>query len=96
MHKRYAPRMKIHSNMREALELAKVRHLQEWVDRATEGLSYTTIRSPIDGYVTDLRSELGEIVMGSLNYQASVIMVVSDLSAIDITSERNKVRERCL
>lgn len=66
---------------------SRVEQAKAEVDRAREGLSYTTIRSPIDGYITDLRSELGEIVMGSLNYQASVIMVVSDLSAIEVQVE---------
>jgi len=66
---------------------SRVQQAKAEVDRATESLSYTTIRSPIDGSVTDLRSELGEIVMGSLNYQASVIMVVSDLSEIEVQVE---------
>jgi HlyD family secretion protein len=57
------------------------------VDQARERLGYTTIRSPIDGYVTDMRTEAGEIVMGSLNYQATIIMVVSDLSEIEVEVE---------
>jgi HlyD family secretion protein len=57
------------------------------VDQARESLGYTTIHSPIDGFITDLQSETGEIVMGSLNYQASVIMVVSDLSEIEVEVE---------
>lgn len=57
------------------------------VDQARESLGYTTIRSPIDGYVTDMISEAGEIVMGSLNYQATVIMVISDLSEIEVEVE---------
>ncbi len=57
------------------------------VDQARESLGYTTIRSPIDGYITDMISEAGEIVMGSLNYQATVIMVVSDLSEIEVEVE---------
>jgi HlyD family secretion protein len=66
---------------------SRVQQAKAEVDRATESLSYTTIRSPIEGSITDLRSELGEIVMGSLNYQASVIMVVSDLSEIEVQVE---------
>lgn len=57
------------------------------VDQAQENLRYTTIRCPIGGFVTDLRSEVGEIVMGSQNYQATVIMVVSDLSEIEVEIE---------
>lgn len=66
---------------------AQLNQAKAEVDQAHEQLGYTTIRSPIDGYVTDLRSEIGEIVMGSLNYQASVIMVVSDLSIIEVEVE---------
>lgn len=72
-----------------AAEAARARMLQSkaGVDQARESLGYTTIRCPIDGYVTDLRSETGEIVMGSRNYQATVIMVVSDLSEIEVEIE---------
>ncbi len=66
---------------------AQLNQAKAEVDQAREQSGYTTIRSPIDGYVTDLRSEIGEIVMGSLNYQASVIMVVSDLSIIEVEVE---------
>lgn len=57
------------------------------VDQAKESLGYTTILSPMDGVVTDLRAEAGEVVMGSLNYQATVIMVISDLSEIEVEVE---------
>lgn len=72
-----------------SLEAAQARSQQAKaaVDQARESLGYTTIRSPIDGYVTDMISEAGEIVMGSLNYQATVIMVVSDLSEIEVEVE---------
>jgi len=78
-----------HESTQASLEAARsrVQQAKAAVDQARESLSYTTIRSPIDGYVTDLRSEMGEIVMGSLNYQASVIMVVSDLSEIEVEVE---------
>jgi len=66
---------------------ARLQQAKAAVDQARESLGYTAIRSPIDGYVTDLPTELGEIVMGSLNYQASVIMVVSDLSEIEVEVE---------
>ncbi|HUU47039.1 MAG TPA: efflux RND transporter periplasmic adaptor subunit [Acidobacteriota bacterium] len=74
---------------RASAEAARSRMLQAKaaVDQANENLRYTTIRCPIDGYVTDLRSEIGEIVMGSQNYQATVIMVVSDLSEIEVEIE---------
>ncbi|MBI3872869.1 MAG: efflux RND transporter periplasmic adaptor subunit [candidate division Zixibacteria bacterium] len=66
---------------------ARLQQAKAGVDQSKESLGYTTIRSPIDGYVTDLVSQAGEIVMGSLNYQATVIMVVSDLSEIEVEVE---------
>ncbi|MEW5701940.1 MAG: efflux RND transporter periplasmic adaptor subunit [Candidatus Zixiibacteriota bacterium] len=66
---------------------ARLQQAKAALDQAKERLAYTTIRSPIDGYITDLPTEIGEIVMGSLNYQASVIMVVSDLSEIEVEVE---------
>lgn len=66
---------------------ARLKQAKAAVDQARESLGYTKIVSPIDGYVTNLPTEVGEIVMGSLNYQASVIMVISDLSVIEVEVE---------
>lgn len=66
---------------------ARLKQAKAAVDQARESLGYTKIASPIDGYVTNLPTEVGEIVMGSLNYQASVIMVISDLSVIEVEVE---------
>jgi len=49
------------------------------VKQAYDDLSKTRIVSPIDGIVTDVRKEVGEIALGSV-FQADVIMVVADLS----------------
>lgn len=66
---------------------ARLAQAKAAVDQARESLGYTKITSPIDGYITNLPTEVGEIVMGSLNYQASVIMVISDLSVIEVEVE---------
>ncbi len=66
---------------------ARLKQAKASVDQARESLGYTKIVSPIDGFVTNLPTEVGEIVMGSLNYQASVIMVISDLSVIEVEVE---------
>lgn len=66
---------------------ARLEQAKATVDQARESLGYTKITAPIDGYVTNLPTEVGEIVMGSLNYQASVIMVISDLSVIEVEVE---------
>lgn len=66
---------------------ARLEQAKATVDQARESLGYTKITAPIDGFVTNLPTEVGEIVMGSLNYQASVIMVISDLSVIEVEVE---------
>ncbi len=66
---------------------ARLKQAKASVDQARESLGYTNITAPIDGFVTNLPTEVGEIVMGSLNYQASVIMVISDLSVIEVEVE---------
>lgn len=51
--------------------------------RATDNLSYTTITSPIDGVVTKLNAEVGELVMtGTMNNAGTVIMEVADLGTM--------------
>jgi len=51
------------------------------IDRAEDALTKTTIRSPIDGIVTKLNAEIGEVVMlGTMNNPGTVIMTVADLS----------------
>jgi HlyD family secretion protein len=51
------------------------------IARAKDNLSYTTITSPIDGVVTRLNAEVGELVVtGTMNNAGTVIMEVADLS----------------
>lgn len=51
------------------------------IAQARELLSHTTIRSPIDGVVTRVNAEIGEMVMtGTMNNPGTVIMEVADLS----------------
>jgi len=55
---------------------------------AQNQLDYTTITSPIDGTITALNAEVGEIVMiGTMNNPGTVIMTVSDLSEIEVEVE---------
>ncbi len=65
--------------------LEVMRHNLEAADaeiaRAKDNLSYTVITSPIDGIVTRLNAEVGELVMtGTMNNAGTVIMEVADLS----------------
>ena len=58
------------------------------VTQAMEALSYTTITSPIDGVVTRINAEVGEVVIyGTMNNPGTVIMEVADLSAMLVVAE---------
>lgn len=51
------------------------------VERAEENLSYSIITSPIDGTITKIDSEVGELaVVGTLNAAGTQVMEVADLS----------------
>lgn len=51
------------------------------VAKAEEDISYTTIRSPIDGTLTAVKAEVGEMVItGTMNNPGTMIVEVCDLS----------------
>lgn len=51
--------------------------------RAEKNLEYAVIQSPIDGTITRLDAEVGElVVIGTLNNPGSVIMEIADLSTM--------------
>jgi HlyD family secretion protein len=53
------------------------------IARAKDDLSYTKIFSPLDGVVTRLNAEVGELVVtGTMNNPGTVIMEVADLSTM--------------
>ncbi len=67
---------------------AQVQIYQASLDRALDQLEKCTIRSPMDGIVTKLNSEKGEnVVIGTMNNPGTIIMTISDLSAIEIEAE---------
>jgi HlyD family secretion protein len=58
------------------------------IAEAKEMLSYTIIRSPINGVVTRLNAKVGEMVMtGTMNNPGTVIMEVSDLSRMLLVAQ---------
>lgn len=74
------------------LNLVVLRHNLEvadaGIDQAQETLSYTTITSPIDGVVTRINAEVGELVMtGTMNNPGTVIMEVGDLSRMLLVAQ---------
>ncbi len=58
------------------------------VTRAREALTYATIASPIDGVVTRIYAEEGEMVVpGTMNNPGTVIMDVADLSRMLLVAQ---------
>ncbi len=69
--------------MEHNLEAAKAR-----VEEGRESLSYTTMYAPIDGVVTQINAEVGEVVMtGTMNNPGTVIMQVADLDVMILLAE---------
>ena len=55
------------------------------IARAEEALGRTEIRAPMDGVVTALNAEVGELVMvGTMNNPGTVILTVADLSSMHL------------
>ncbi len=74
------------------LNLVVLRHNLEAaganVTQAKEALSYTTITSPIDGVVTRINAEVGEVVIyGTMNNPGTVILEVADLSTMLLVAQ---------
>ena len=56
--------------------------------QAKEALNYTTITSPIDGVMTRINAEVGEVVIcGTMNNPGTVIMEVADLSKMLVVAQ---------
>ncbi|HET6349992.1 MAG TPA: efflux RND transporter periplasmic adaptor subunit [Candidatus Krumholzibacteria bacterium] len=60
----------------------QVQQARASLKQAQDDLSKTTIYAPMDGVVTDLNKEQGEIAIGS-QFQPDVILVISDLSVME-------------
>jgi len=58
------------------------------ISRAQQDLTYTTITSPMDGIVTKINAEVGEVVMtGTMNNPGTVIMEIGDLSEMLVVAQ---------
>jgi HlyD family secretion protein len=58
------------------------------IEQANEALTHTTITAPIDGIITRLNAEVGEIVMtGTMNNAGTVILEVADLSRMLVVAQ---------
>ncbi len=81
-----------HTLQAAKLNLVVLQHNLEAADakiaQAQETLTYTTITSPIDGVITRIQAEVGEVVIfGTMNNPGTVIMEVADLSQMLVVAE---------
>jgi len=81
-----------HTLKASRLNLEVLKHNLEAADagiaQAQEALTYTTITSPIDGVVTRINAEVGEMVIPRIgNNPGNVIMEVGDLSQMLVVAE---------
>jgi HlyD family secretion protein len=61
----------------------RIAQLQAALDSTRDDLVKTTVISPMDGVVTNLPKEPGEMVIGALSFSPTVIMTVADLSVME-------------
>lgn len=74
-----------HDQARAAFESSKAAYAQAKasLDQAEENLKKTTVFSPMDGSVSQLNSELGERVLGTIQFQGTDVMTIADLSRME-------------
>ncbi|HXK09176.1 MAG TPA: efflux RND transporter periplasmic adaptor subunit [Vicinamibacteria bacterium] len=61
----------------------RVAQLQAARDSTKDDLVKTTVIAPMDGQVTNLPMEAGEMVIGAMSFQPTTIMTVADLSVME-------------
>jgi HlyD family secretion protein len=61
----------------------RVSQLQAMHDSNRDDLRKTTVFSPMDGVITSLPKEEGEVVIGAQSFNPTVIMTVADLSVME-------------
>jgi HlyD family secretion protein len=61
------------------------------IAQAKEAVDKTTISAPMDGMITALNAEIGELVMvGTMNNAGTVIMTIGDLSKVKMNAKVNE------
>ena len=70
------------------LDRARLTQAEASLEQAQDTYSKTTITSPINGTVVQLNVEVGEVVVtGTMNNAGSVIMIVADMSQMEVESQ---------
>jgi len=87
-----------YKTLRDKMKAVREMRQQELVQaeaglkRIQEDLQRTVIRSPIDGVISRLVAELGEVVItGTMNNPGTVIMTISDLSKMQVRARVDEV-----
>jgi HlyD family secretion protein len=61
----------------------RIAQVEAALESSADNLEKTTVPSPMDGVVTSLLKEEGEVVIGAQSFQPSVMMTVADLSVME-------------
>jgi HlyD family secretion protein len=76
------------SNAQQQAILYQIEQAEASLQSALDDLSKTVYHSPIDGIITSLRVEEGEIAMiGTMNNPGTVLMTIADLSVMEVEVE---------
>ena len=69
-------------------EMAKsqLKQARASLEQAEDALDKTTLEAPINGIITDLKKEAGEMALGS-QFTQDVILVISDMSRMEVVIE---------
>lgn len=68
--------------------LYQINHAKASLESSLDNLNKTTYNSPMDGIITSLRVEEGEIALiGTMNNPGTVLMAIADLSVMEIEVE---------
>jgi HlyD family secretion protein len=62
----------------------RITQLQAALESFQDTLDKATVPSPMDGVVTSLQKEEGEVVIGAQSFQPTIIMTVADLSIMEV------------
>lgn len=66
---------------------AQIAISQAQIDEAQKNLDNTTVRAPMAGTITDLRVEVGEVVLGTRDNIGTVMMVIADRSQMLVKAQ---------
>lgn len=61
----------------------RIAQVEAALESSTDNLEKTTVPAPMNGVVTSLIKEEGEVVIGAQSFQPTVIMTVADLSVME-------------